>query len=161
MNTAIIITNQLDTGTSFGARLDTGETVFVPAIVCKQYDLKVGGRYDALLVQNNAHHRATSPWRALTSPWRALSFDIAQPAQEQRPADPLTADELMDYLPRGREFSLGEVTRLAWESPTEDDEAEIADLLSELRDRGLLFERTTRTGPMSEVRYALELQDFK
>lgn len=153
MNTAIIITNQLNTGTSFGARLDTGETVFVPAIVCKQYDLKVGGRYDALLVQNNAHHRATSPWRA-------LSFDIAQPAQEQRPADPLTADELMDYLPRGREFSLGEVTRLAWESPTEDDEAEIADLLIELRNRGLLFERTTRTGKLTEVRYALELKSF-
>ena len=154
MNTAIIITNQLDTGTSFGARLDTGETVFVPAIVCKHHDLKVGGQYDALLVHNNAHHRATAPWRA-------LSFNIAQPAQEQRPADPLTADELMDYLPRGREFSLGEVTRLAWESPTEDDEAEIADLLIELRNRGLLFERTTRTGPLTEVRYALELQDFK
>jgi hypothetical protein len=149
LNTAIIITNQLATGTSFGARLDTGETVFIPAITCKHHDLKVGGQYDALLVHNNAHHRATAPWRA-------LSFNIAQPAQEQRPADPLTAEELLDYLPREREFSLGEVVRLAWESPTEDDEAEIAGLLGELRDNGLLLERTTRTGPLTKVRYAFK-----
>lgn len=60
---AIFCTNNLEIGTTFAVRLDTGEQVFIPASVAKSVGAKVGDELQARLVVN-AHHEDKTPWFA-------------------------------------------------------------------------------------------------
>lgn len=64
--------DQLDSGTSFGVRQDTGESVFIPASIAKRIGLNVGDIATATLLVN-----ATRPDK---TPWFAAFMDQKQTA---------------------------------------------------------------------------------
>lgn len=65
---------QLDGGTSFGIRQDTGESVFVPASIAKRTGLNVGDSATASLIVNVTHPEKT--------PWFAVFLDKTEVAPE-------------------------------------------------------------------------------
>lgn len=82
MRTEIIITNRIDSGTTFAVTTEpNAEAVFVPAKVADSVRAEVGDRYIALLVPNVLRPDKT-PWMAARLD-PALPFDpVESPPQE-------------------------------------------------------------------------------
>lgn len=66
----IFCTNILDTGTAFGMRADTGEQIFIPAMVSKRAGLKIGDQSQGTIIPNHQHGERT--------PWFAIQIDPIQ-----------------------------------------------------------------------------------
>jgi hypothetical protein len=63
--TDIFISRILDTASAFGARIDTGEQVFVPATVVRASGAKEGGMGRAKLIPNTHPNGSNTPWVAV------------------------------------------------------------------------------------------------
>ena len=81
-NVTIFCTNILDTGTAFGMRGDTGEQIFIPAMVAKRVGIKIGNKSQATIIPNHQHGERT--------PWYAIQVDPIQ--------DPDAPETLEDKL---------------------------------------------------------------
>lgn len=91
MQTEIIITNTIQTGTGFAVIAeDMSESVFIPSKLMHETSLRPGDRVSALLVPNHTRPDKT--------PWVAISFADAKPVS---PRDTL-ADLILDDLQQGR-----------------------------------------------------------
>ena len=155
MNIDIVIVNQIDTGTSFAARVDNGEGVFVPALLSKNYDLQVSSTYNVVAIPNADDRRGSLPWRAVR-----INTPAHDPEPEPQEPEPLTADELMEYLP-DHPFSAAEIAQEAYDGPSDEEAAEVFEMLTSLVERGRIARRTIDVGPLTEVRYARKLDDLK
>lgn len=84
--------DQLEGGTSFGIRADTGESVFIPASISKRVGLAVGDTCNARLIVNAMHPDKT--------PWYAVFISIADPdevvASQDNPNDLM--DRVLDFV---------------------------------------------------------------
>lgn len=80
---------QIEGGTSFGIREDTGESVFIPASIAKRIGLGVGDSGIASLIPNAAHSEKT-PWYAV---FMTKDEDQVEP-------EPETEDELLVRVER-------------------------------------------------------------
>lgn len=74
----ILVSNQMETFTSFGLSVDTGEQVYIPAAVAKACELKVGKVYKALLVPNRHEQADTTPWMCAQVDVSASAGDALQ-----------------------------------------------------------------------------------
>lgn len=93
MQTEIIITNTIQTGTGFAViASDMTEGVFIPSKLMHETSLRPGDRVSAMLVPNHTRPDKT--------PWVAISFDKASLAPVSRP-DTL-AELIIDDLEDGR-----------------------------------------------------------
>ena len=93
MQTEIIITNTLPTGTGFAViASDMTEGVFIPSKLMHETSLRPGDRVSAMLVPNHTRPEKT--------PWVAISFDKASLAPVSRP-DTL-AELILGDLDQGR-----------------------------------------------------------
>lgn len=91
MQTEIIITNTLQTGTGFGVVADDmAESVFIPSKLMHETSLRPGDRVSAMLVPNHTRPDKT--------PWVAIAFADAKPVS--RP-DTL-AELILGDLDQGR-----------------------------------------------------------
>jgi hypothetical protein len=61
----VFIETQLDTKTSFGARTDNGESVFVNARLAKKYDIVEDETYAMVVLPNAGADSSDTPWRAM------------------------------------------------------------------------------------------------
>lgn len=86
----IFCTNILDTGTAFGMRGDTGEQIFIPAMVAKRVGIKIGDKSQATIIPNHQHGERT--------PWYAIQVDPIQ--------DPDAPETLEDKLGKPVAMSL-------------------------------------------------------
>lgn len=92
MQTEIIISNIIPTGTGFGVVADDmSESVFIPSRVMHGSNARPGDRVSAVLVPN--------PTRFDKTPWLAVSLAV-----EQAPVSPrdTLADLILDDLKQGR-----------------------------------------------------------
>jgi len=62
----VFIETQLDTRTSFGARVDNGEGVFINARLVKKHDLKEEETYRMVVLPNVGDENSATPWKAIT-----------------------------------------------------------------------------------------------
>lgn len=93
MQTEIIITNTIQSGTGFAViASDMTEGVFIPSKLMHETSLRPGDRVSAMLVPNHTRPDKT--------PWVAISFDKASLAPVSRP-DTL-AELIIDDLEDGR-----------------------------------------------------------
>ena len=91
MQTEIIITNTLQTGTGFAVVADDmAESVFIPSKLMHETSLRPGDRVSAMLVPNHTRPDKT--------PWVAISFADAKPVP---PRDTL-AELILADLDQGR-----------------------------------------------------------
>jgi hypothetical protein len=106
METEIIITNVLPTGTSFAVRADDmSEGVFIPAKAAQDANLRPAMRVMASLVPNPTNADKT-PWRAIAlhqDAWRPLEIKIvaktlADRIREELANGPATTIELARFL---------------------------------------------------------------
>jgi len=80
MNKArIYCTDQLDGGTSFGVREDTGESVFIPASIANRVSMGIGTSHMASLIVN-ARCPEKTPWFAV---FAAVSTDDQAPEVDE------------------------------------------------------------------------------
>lgn len=76
--TKIVITNQLQTMSSFAVRMDGVDgAVFIPARIAEEHGLSVGDSIEAMLVPNST--------QADRTPWLAVRVDAAEPPIEETP----------------------------------------------------------------------------
>ena len=61
----VYIENQLETQTSFGVRMDTGEGVFVNSKLVKRYDIQEGQIRELILLPNPANGDNKCVWKAI------------------------------------------------------------------------------------------------
>jgi len=61
----VFIETQLDTKTSFGVRLDTGESVFINARLAKKHDLVEEETYALVILPNATPDTSDIPWKAM------------------------------------------------------------------------------------------------
>lgn len=91
MQTEIIITNTLQTGTGFGVVADDmAESVFIPSKLMHETSLRPGDRVSAMLVPNHTRPDKT--------PWVAIAFTDVKPVS---PRDTL-AELILGDLDQGR-----------------------------------------------------------
>ena len=86
--TDIFISRLLDTASAFGARIDTGEQVFVPATVVRASGAKEGDIGNAKLIPNT--HPGSS-----NTPWVAVFVSINDPAPVPAP-EPVRPEPSLD-----------------------------------------------------------------
>jgi hypothetical protein len=99
---SVLVTDQLESMSTFG-HADNGEGVFIPAVVARAAQIKVGDTVIASLVPNN--HSNNTPWFAMhvhgageeiaTDTWLRMSDEavLALLAEE-----PMTTQEIADEL---------------------------------------------------------------
>tara|TARA_R110001599_G_scaffold17109_1_gene68676 strand:+ start:149 stop:640 length:492 start_codon:yes stop_codon:yes gene_type:complete len=73
----VYIDTQLETKTTFGVRVDTGEGVFVNAKIAKKHDIQEGEVRELVLVPNPDNGENTCVWRAI-----GVSMNDTTPAVE-------------------------------------------------------------------------------
>jgi|TARA_R110000744_G_scaffold206301_1_gene324903 hypothetical protein len=60
----VYMETQLETLTTFGVRLDTGEQVFIPSKIVKKHNILEAQTWE-LVILPNAHSSDSTPWRAV------------------------------------------------------------------------------------------------
>lgn len=63
---SVFIETQLDTKTSFGVRVDNGESVFVNARLAKRHNIMEDETWDMVVLPNVGEDSANTPWKAIT-----------------------------------------------------------------------------------------------
>ena len=93
----VYIETQLETLTTFGVRLDTGEQVFIPSKIVKKHNI-LEEQTRELVILPNAHSFDSTPWRA-------VGVSISDTCETPRDVDPTPRvklakleDRVMDYF---------------------------------------------------------------
>jgi hypothetical protein len=76
----VYIETQLETLTTFGVRLDTGEQVFIPSKIVKKHNI-LEEQTRELVILPNAHSFDSTPWRA-------VAVSISDTCETPRDVDP-------------------------------------------------------------------------
>ena len=76
----VFIETQLDTKTSFGVRVDNGESVFINARLAKKHNIIEDETWDMVVLPNVGEDSANTPWKAMT-----LSMKETLKATEETP----------------------------------------------------------------------------
>ena len=128
----VYIDTQLETKTTFGVRVDTGEGVFVNAKITKKHDIQEGEVRELVLVPNPDNGENTCVWRAI-----GVSMNDTTPAVE--PDTPRVEvakleDRIADYF-RDEENQFAHTARmLAEELAVSDTEMQLT--LSRMHNAG-------------------------
>mgnify|MGYP003637927113 CR=1 FL=1 len=92
---SVFIETQLDTKTSFGVRVDNGESVFVNARLAKRHNIMEDETWDMVVLPNVGEDSANTPWKAIT-----LSMKETLKAAEETPRVEVAKleDRIMKYF---------------------------------------------------------------
>lgn len=155
MQAHIIITGTLDTGTSFGVTLDTGESVFIPASLARRFDLSVSDEYEAMLAPNAADRREVTPWRAIK-----LTGAPVEPEDDlgEEWGDEDVLDILADHDGSMLAYA---VAHELFGSAKNQEVRDATSVLDDLVKRSLAVKATIIFGPLKEVRYAADPEAFR
>ena len=83
--TPVFCKSIIASGTAFGIRMDTGDSVFIPSATAEEVRLREGEIVNAILVPNK--HRAS------TTDWFAVRVSRTEPLPEPKPEPVLTIDD--------------------------------------------------------------------
>jgi len=151
----IIITGILDTRTSFGVIPDTGESVFIPASLARQFDLAIGEDYEAMLAPNAADRRDTTPWRA-------IKLTGAPVMPEEGLEEDWDDQDVLDILTDHDCSMLAQhVTMELLGSNTRQEVSDVTVALDDLTKRGEAARAVISVGPLTEIRYAVDVEAFR
>jgi len=146
----VIITNQLPTDTSFGVTLN-GEQVFIPPMVTRELDLKMGEKRELMLVPNHVQPERT-PWCA-----------IAVPVEAEKTGDLI--DEVSDILVAGGIWTNATMYAEIYEGHADTQSKEYKDVgnaLARLHTGGKIARAAIKLRPEQEkasaVLYAKDVQ---
>lgn len=155
MQKHIIITGRLQTGTSFGVTLDTGESVFIPASLARKFDLSLSEEYEAVLAPNAAERREVTPWRAIKLAGAPVEFeeDIGEEWGDEAVLD-ILADHDGGMLASA-------VAHELFGSAKNQEVRDAKSVLEDLVKRSQAVKAIISYGPLKEVRYAAEPEDFR
>ena len=76
----VFIETQLDTKTSFGVRVDNGESVFINARLAKKHNIVEDETWGMVVLPNVGEDNANTPWKAIT-----LSMEETLKVTEETP----------------------------------------------------------------------------
>lgn len=111
----IQVTNKLPTDTGFAIRVDDSSfaQTFVPSHIMRGAGLEIGGKYDVVLVDNNAQLAAATPWRVsqMVGADRPAAEVAVTPAPVDAPAPAARSidDKIMGELAEYDFLSTGEI----------------------------------------------------
>lgn len=88
---SVFIENQLDTKTSFGVRVDNGESVFINARLAKKYDI-VEDETRAMVVLPNVGSDSDK------TPWKAMSMSMTDTPKDMEPTPRVEKAKLEDRI---------------------------------------------------------------
>tara|TARA_R110002153_G_scaffold3227_5_gene15660 strand:+ start:2415 stop:2903 length:489 start_codon:yes stop_codon:yes gene_type:complete len=91
----VFIETQLDTKTSFGVRVDNGESVFINARLAKKHNIIEDETWDMVVLPNVGEDNANTPWKAMT-----LSMKETLKATEETPRVVVAKleDRILEYF---------------------------------------------------------------
>jgi len=155
MQKKIIITGTLDTGTSFGVIPETGDSVFIPASLARQFDMRVSDEYTATLAPNAADRRDVTPWRVVKL--------VGAPVE---PDDDLEDDwddqDVLDILSdHDGSMSANNVAVELFGKAGRHEVRDTTSVLNDLAKRGKITHAVIRFGPLTEVRYSIDPGAFR
>jgi len=155
MQEKIIITGTLDTGTSFGVIPETGDSVFIPASLARQFDMRVSDEYTATLAPNAADRRDVTPWRVVKL--------VGAPVE---PDDDLEDDwddqDVLDILSdHDGSMSANNVAVELFGKAGRHEVRDTTSVLNDLAKRGKITHAVIRFGPLTEVRYSIDPGAFR
>ena len=155
MQEKIIITGTLDTGTSFGVIPETGDSVFIPASLARQFDMRVSDEYTATLAPNAADRRDVTPWRVVKL--------VGAPVE---PDDDLDDDwddqDVLDILSdHDGSMSANNVAVELFGKAGRHEVRDTTSVLNDLAKRGKITHAVIRFGPLTEVRYSIDPGAFR
>lgn len=91
----VFIETQLDTMTSFGVRVDNGESVFIPARLAKKHNIVEEETRAMVILPNVGEDSANTPWKAMTM----SMTETTKPAEETpRVEEAKLEDRIADYF---------------------------------------------------------------
>lgn len=155
MNETIIITNMLETNTSFGVIASSGEGVFVPASLARQFDLEIGDEYEATLAPNTASKREVTPWRV-------IKLTGAPIMPEDDAGDEWCNEDVLDILAdHDGSMLANDVAVELFGSAKPRDVRDVTSVLEDLVQRSKAVKATITFGPLTELRYAADLDAFR
>jgi hypothetical protein len=99
--TDIFISRILDTASAFGARIDTGEQVFVPATVVRASGAKEGDMGRAKLIPNTHPNGSNTPWVAVFVAVQPQDGPAPEPVRPEKTLDDRVHEAVCDlgYAP--------------------------------------------------------------
>lgn len=155
MQEKIIITGTLDTGTSFGVIPETGDSVFIPASLARQFDMRVSDEYTATLAPNAADRRDVTPWRVVKL--------VGAPVE---PDDDLDDDwddqDVLDILSdHDGSMSANDVAVELFGKAGRHEVRDTTSVLNDLAKKGKITHAVIRFGPLTEVRYSINPSAFR
>jgi hypothetical protein len=155
MQEKIIITGTLDTGTSFGVIPETGDSVFIPASLARQFDMRVSDEYTATLAPNAADRRNVTPWRVVKL--------VGAPVE---PDDGLEDDwddqDVLDILSdHDGSMSANDVAVELFGKAGRHEVRDTTSVLNDLSKNGKITHAVIRLGPLTEVRYSIDPGAFR
>jgi hypothetical protein len=91
----VFIETQLDTKTSFGVRVDNGESVFINARLAKKHNIVEDETWDMVVLPNVGEDNANTPWKAMT-----LSVEETLKVTEETPRVVVAKleDRILEYF---------------------------------------------------------------
>ena len=155
MQEKIIITGTLDTGTSFGVIPETGDSVFIPASLARQFDMRVSDEYTATLAPNAADRRDVTPWRVVKL--------VGAPVE---PDDDLDDDwddqDVLDILSdHDGSMSANDVAVELFGKAGRHEIRDTTSVLNDLAKKGKITHAVIRFGPLTEIRYSIDPGAFR
>jgi hypothetical protein len=155
MQEKIIITGTLDTGTSFGVIPETGDSVFIPASLARQFDMRISDEYTATLAPNAADRRDVTPWRVVKL--------VGAPVE---PDDGLEDDwddqDVLDILSdHDGSMSADDVAVELFGKAGRHEVRDTTSVLNDLAKKGKITHAVIRLGPLTEVRYSIDPGAFR
>ena len=155
MQEKIIITGTLDTGTSFGVIPETGDSVFIPASLARQFNMRVSDEYTATLAPNAADRRDVTPWRVVKL--------VGAPVE---PDDGLEDDwddqDVLDILSdHDGSMSADDVAVELFGKAGRHEIRDTTSVLNDLAKKGKITHAVIRFGPLTEIRYSIDPGAFR
>lgn len=155
MQEKIIITGTLDTGTSFGVIPETGDSVFIPASLARQFDMRISDEYMATLAPNAPDRRDVTPWRVVKL--------VGAPVE---PDDSLEDDwddqDVLDILSdHDGSMSADDVAVELFGKAGRHEVRDTTSVLNDLAKNGKITHAVITRGPLTEIRYSIDPSDFR
>ena len=97
---AVYIETQLETLTTFGIRVSTGEQVFIAARVARKYGIEEGQTRELTMLPNFAGNRPETPWKAVGASVADASRTTETPDAAPTPRVEIAKleDRIVDYF---------------------------------------------------------------
>jgi len=151
--TQIYCTGQLEGGTSFAIREDTGESVYIPAAVASRANVHIGSGHMAILIPN-----AREPDR---TPWFAVFVDPAEaePAVDIHPPEDELLVQVERLLLRTRGYFTTEEVADACDVDPVEAQAKLDNLFSGGHIRRAVVQKVPN-GDVELTLWAMNVSDF-